>query len=243
MDEPKRFPLPGEAVPLENLKDVARTADEDYTMLRLRRAPVAPPPIVAPPVNTRVTLLVDGARYGGRVDDVEGGALVIAAPDASLPAERPVIVEWRDTAGVWQLPGEVVASRIHPFPTTSVRPSGPSECVHASSGNAGGIRVAARVVSSGRLPEGTRVPVTTLNLRGERLSLWTILPLEKGDRLECVARLTDSRLVRVACTVKAAEAQSGTWLVRAECAPDDPTDPGSVALLTALVAGEGIVSR
>src|SRR3954451_10603151 len=105
MDEPKRFPLPGEAVPLENLKDVARNADEDYPMWRLRRAPVAPPPIVAPPVNTRVTLLVDGARYGGRVDDVEDGALVVAAPDASLAPERPLIVEWRDSAGVWQLPG------------------------------------------------------------------------------------------------------------------------------------------
>jgi len=206
-------------------------------MLRLRRGTTAPPPIVAPPVHTRVTLLVDGARYGGRVDDIVDGALVIAAPDASLSLERPVLVEWNDGAGVWQLPGEVAASRQYPFPTTSIKPTGASECVATPPAGTPGISVAAKVVSSGRLPVGTRVPVTTLNLRGNRLALWTILPLERGDRLECVARLADSRLVRVRCTVEGAASQSGTWLVRAECSPDDPSDPATVALLTALMAG------
>ena len=115
-------------------------------------------------MNTRVAVLVDGARYGGRVDDVVDGALVVAAPDLSLSVERPVIVEWRDAAGTWQLPGEVSAQRLYPFPTTSVRPTGPSECIAAPAVDAG-LRVAARVIDSGRLPEGTRVPVTTLNLR------------------------------------------------------------------------------
>ena len=199
---------------------------------------MAPPPIVSPPVNTRVAVLVDGARYGGRVDDVVDGALVVAAPDLSLSVERPVIVEWRDAAGTWQLPGEVSAQRLYPFPTTSVRPTGPSECIAAPAVDAG-LRVAARVIDSGRLPEGTRVPVTTLNLRRGRLALWTILPLEKGDRIECMARLSGSQLVRVACTVASAEAQSGTWLVRAECVPDDGADPHTVALVNALLAGEG----
>jgi hypothetical protein len=99
------------------------------------------------------------------------------------------------------------------------------------------VRVAARVVASERLPQDTRVPVTTLTLRAGRLALWTILPLEKGDRLECVARLDDSRLVRVACTVKAAETQAGTWLVRADCEPDDLAAPGTTALLAALQPG------
>ena len=80
------------------------------------------PPIVAPPVNARVALLVDGARYGGRVDDITEGGLVVAAPDISLPLDRPVLVEWRDAAGLWQLPGEVTDSRLYPFPTTTVRP-------------------------------------------------------------------------------------------------------------------------
>jgi hypothetical protein len=190
-------------------------------------------------VNTRVAVLVDGARYGGRVDDVVGGALVVAAPDLNLSTERPVIVEWRDAAGTWQLPAEVTAQRTHPFPTTSVRPTGASECVAAPAADRG-LRVAARVLGSSRLPEGTRVPVTTLNLRRGQLALWTILPLEKGDRIECMARIGGgSRLVRVACTVASAEAQSGTWLVRAECQPDDASDPDTAALIGALVAGEG----
>jgi hypothetical protein len=229
-------------VPLSTLKDVIANADQDPEMLRLRRAPTAPPPIVAPPVNSRVALLVDGARYGGRVDDVEDGNLVVAAPDVSLSADRPVVVEWRDSAGTWQLPGEVVASRLHPFPTTSIRPTGASECSSIAATEAA-MRVSARVVDSPRLPEGTRVPVTTLTLRGNRLALWTILPLERGDRLECVARLSDSRIVRVKTTVLNAETQSGTWLVRAECAPEEPNEPAAVALVTALLASETPLGR
>ena len=38
-------------------------------MLKLRRRPASPPPVVSPGVNTRVSLLVEGIRYGGRVDD------------------------------------------------------------------------------------------------------------------------------------------------------------------------------
>jgi hypothetical protein len=208
-------------------------------MLRFRRPTAPPPPIVAPSVHTRVTLLVDGARYGGRIDDVVDGTLVVAAPDVSLSVERPVVVEWRDAAGTWQLPGDVAASRIYPFPTTSVRPTGPSECVAPNAGDGAGMRVSARVVRSSRLPEGTRVPVTTLNLRNNRLALWTILPLDKGDKIECIARLSGSRLVRVLCTVASAESQSGTWLVRAECTPDEPSAPHTVALIGSLIASSG----
>jgi hypothetical protein len=206
-------------------------------MLRLRRPPVAPP-IVTPAVNTRVKLLVDGSYYGGRVDDVEDDAIVVAAPDALLGSERPVIIEWRDAAGVWQLPAEVIAQRLFPFPTTSVRATGPSECVDSAAGNVGTMRVTARVIVSSRLPEGTRVPVTTLNLRGDSVALWTILPLERGDRIECVARLADSRLVRVGCTVRTAESAAGTWLVRADCVLDDPHAGGSVALIAALAESD-----
>jgi hypothetical protein len=190
-------------------------------------------------VNTRVAVLVDGARYGGRVDDVVEGALVVAAPDLNLSPDRPVMIEWRDGAGTWQLPGEVNAQRVHPFPTTAIRPTGPSECVAQPTGEGAGVRVSAKVLASARLPEGTRVPVTTLTLRRGRLALWTILPLDRGDRIECVARLGGSHLVRVACTVAAAETQSGTWLVRADCMPDDPNSPAAVALVSALLEGDG----
>src|SRR5262249_58151715 len=131
--------------------------------------------------------------------------------------------------GVGRRGGGARPPRQSPSPTTSVRPTGASECAATPPSETPGISVAAKVLSSGRLPEGTRVPVTTLNLRGNRLALWTILPLERGDRLECVARLADSRLVRVRCTVQAAASQSGTWLVRAEGVPDDPSDPATMA--------------
>jgi hypothetical protein len=204
-------------------------------MLRLRRGTTAPPPIVAPPVHTRVTLLVDGARYGGRVDDIVDGALVIAAPDASLSLERPVLVEWNDGAGVWQMPGEVAAARQYPFPTTSVKPTGASECVATPPAETPGISVAAKVVSSSRLPVGTRVPVTTLNLRGNRLALWTILPLERGDVVDIVANTGGDRLVKARVRVSHSAPQSGSWLARVACRPDE-SDPSSAALVGAVRA-------
>ena len=78
--------------------------------------PRRPPPVVSPGVNTRVSIVVEGVRYGGRVDDVERGSLVIAAPDIQLAAERPVMLEWRDAGGVWVMPAEVVESRLLPVP-------------------------------------------------------------------------------------------------------------------------------
>jgi hypothetical protein len=206
-------------------------------MIRFRRTLPAPPPLVAPQVNARAAVLVDGARYGGRVDDIVEGGIVIAAPDAHLAPERPVLVEWRDAAGLWQMPAEVVHSRLHPFPTTTVRPTGTSECVQSTAGNgAAGLRVSARVIASTRLPEGTRVPVTTINLRGDRLALWTILPVERGDQLECVASLPDGRLVRARCTVEIVQAHQGTWLVRAECVLEEPASPAVRALVSTLVS-------
>ena len=40
-------------------------------MLKLRRRLASTPPVVSPGVNTRVSIVVEGVRYGGRVDDVE----------------------------------------------------------------------------------------------------------------------------------------------------------------------------
>ena len=85
-------------------------------MLKLRRRPASPPPVVSPGVNTRVSLLVEGIRYGGRVDDAERGTLVIAAPDIQLATERPVMLEWRDAGGVWVMPAEVVELAALPVP-------------------------------------------------------------------------------------------------------------------------------
>jgi hypothetical protein len=209
-------------------------------MTRLRRQTATPPPIVAPPVNARVALLVDGARYGGRVDDITEGGLVVAAPDISLPLDRPVLVEWRDAAGLWQLPGEVTDSRLYPFPTTTVRPSGASECVSPATGAmSGSMRISARVVASSRLPAGARVPLTTVSMRGDRIMLWTIIPVERGDRLDCISSLSDGRLVRARCTVQNVRSRPGTWLVHAECTLDEPGDSSTAALLQALVGSAG----
>jgi hypothetical protein len=205
-------------------------------MLKLRRRPASPPPVVSPGVNTRVSLLVEGVRYGGRVDDVERGSLVIAAPDIQLATERPVMLEWRDAGGVWVMPAEVVGSRLHPFPTISLRPAGASECVSPSASGEGAVRLSGRIVDSPRLPRGTRVPVTTANVDGGELVLWTILPLERGDVLDIVANTGGDRLVQARVRVTHAAPQSGSWLARVACRPAEAADPSAVALVGAVRA-------
>jgi hypothetical protein len=205
-------------------------------MLKLRRRLAAPPPVVSPGVNTRVSIVVEGVRYGGRVDDVERGSLVIAAPDIQLAAERPVMLEWRDAGGVWVMPAEVTESRIHPFPTTSLRPSGASECVSPASGSSDGpVRLSGRIVESPRLPRGTRVPVTSANVDGADLVLWTILPLERGDIVDIVANTGADRLVKARVRVSHSSPQSGSWLARVACRPVE-ADPSSAALVGAVRA-------
>jgi hypothetical protein len=202
-------------------------------MMKLRRRLAAPPPVVSPGVNTRVAIVVEGVRYGGRVDDVERGALVIAAPDIQLATERPVMLEWRDAGGIWVMPAEVVESRLHPFPTTSLRPSGASECVAPTSGSDGPVRLSGRIVESPRLPRGTRVPVTSANVDGSELVLWTILPLERGDVVDIVANTGGDRLVKARVRVSHSAGQSGSWLARVACRPDE-SDPSAAALVGAV---------
>jgi hypothetical protein len=202
-------------------------------MMKLRRRLAAPPPVVSPGVNTRVAIVVEGVRYGGRVDDVERGALVIAAPDIQLATERPVMLEWRDAGGIWVMPAEVVESRLHPFPTTSLRPSGASECVAPTSGSDGPVRLSGRIVESPRLPRGTRVPVTSANVDGSELVLWTILPLERGDVVDIVANTGGDRLVKARVRVSHSAGQSGSCLARVACRPDE-SDPSAAALVGAV---------
>jgi hypothetical protein len=208
-------------------------------MLKLRRRSAAPPPVVSPGVNTRVSIVVEGVRYGGRVDDVERGSLVIAAPDIQLAAERPVMLEWRDAGGVWIMPAEVVESRLHPFPTTSLRPSGASECVSTVAAGDSPVRLSGRIVESPRLPRGTRVPVTSANVDGAELVLWTILPLERGDIVDIVANTGDDRLVKARVRVSHSSPQSGTWLARVACRPVADADPSAAALVGAVRARVG----
>jgi hypothetical protein len=208
-------------------------------MLKLRRRPSSQPPVVAPGVNTRVTIVVEGVRYGGRVDDVVRGSLVIAAPDVQLASQRPVMLEWRDAGGVWVMPAEVVESRAHPFRTTSLRPAGASECVSAEAHNDSPVRLSGRIVESPRLPRGTRVPVTTANVDGGELVLWTILPLERGDILDIVASTGGARLEQARVRVTNSSPQSGSWLARVACRPAEESDPSAAALVGAVRARVG----
>jgi hypothetical protein len=208
-------------------------------MMKLRRRLSSPPPVVSPGVNTRVSIVVEGVRYGGRVDDVERGSLVIAAPDIQLAAERPVMLEWRDAGGVWIMPAEVVESRLHPFPTTSLRPSGASECVSPVASGDSPVRLSGRIVESPRLPRGTRVPVTSANVDGSELVLWTILPLERGDIVDIVANTGNDRLVKARVRVSHSSPQSGSWLARVACRPVEQADPSAAALVGAVRARVG----
>ena len=189
-------------------------------MLKLRRRPASPPPVVSPGVNTRVSLLVEGVRYGGRVDDVERGTLVIAAPDIQLATERPVMLEWRDAGGVWVMPAEVVelAPATRSRRSRCAPPARPSASRLRPAAD-GPVRLSGRIVESPRLPRGTRVPVTTANVDGGELVLWTILPLERGDVLDIVANTGGDRLVQARVRVTNSAPQSGSWLARVACRP------------------------
>ncbi len=81
------------------------------------------------------------------------------------------------------------------------------------------VRLSGRIVESPRLPRGTRVPVTSANVDGSELVLWTILPLERGDVLDIVANTGGDRLVKARVRVAHSAPQSGSWLARVACRP------------------------
>lgn len=206
-------------------------------MLRLLSRRASAPPIAIPQINSRVSILADGARYGGRVDDLHDGCIVVAAPDAELVPDRPVILEWRDAAGVWQMPAEVRAQQVRPFPTTSLRPIGVSECISEGQVDSptGGLRFSARVVESARIPGGTRIPVSTVQIAGDRIAFWTILPLGPGDHVELVARTPTGELIRAGLVVGELQAGTGTWLGRADCDAENPASPAISRLVELLM--------
>ena len=105
----------------------------------------------------------------------------------------------------------------------------------------GSMRISARVVASSRPAVGARVPLTTVSMRGDKIMLWTIIPVERGDRLDCISSLSDGRLVRARCTVQSVRSRPGTWLVHAECTLDEPGDASTAALLQAMVGAAGLV--
>jgi hypothetical protein len=222
------------------LKGSAGGADPWNVNLRLLSRRPAPPPLVVPQVNQKVAVLADGARYGGRVDDIRNGCMVIAAPDASLATERAVLLEWRDEAGIWRMPGVVRHSQEEPFPTTWIRPTGHSECISegqvASPG--GGLRISARLVESYRLPVGTRIPISTVQLAGDRLAFWTILPLGPGDHVELSMRTARGEVIRAGLVVAEVHNQGGSWLGRVDCDAENPSSPAVARLVEHLLAAQ-----
>jgi hypothetical protein len=214
-------------------------------ILRLLSRRPAPPPLVVPQVNAKVAVLADGARYGGRVDDIRNGCLVVAAPDAHLARERPVLVEWRDEAGVWRLPGMVRESLDEPFPTTWIRPTGHSECISEGQVDSpsGGLRVSARLVASNRLPVGTRIPISTVQLAGDRLAFWTIVPLGPGDHVELSMRTARGEVVRAGLVVAEVHSQPGSFLGRVDCDAEHPSSPAVARLVEHLLAAQAPALR
>jgi hypothetical protein len=79
------------------------------------------------------------------------------------------------------------------------------------------------------------VPVTSANVDGSDLVLWTILPLERGDVVDIVANTGGDRLVKARVRVSHSAPQSGSWLARVACRPD-VSDPSAVALVGAVRA-------
>jgi hypothetical protein len=206
---------------------------------RPRRAQQRPaPPLTIPRLNTRVALLTDGARYTGRLDDFEPGHLIVAVPDGLFSPERPLLLEWRDAAGTWQMPCIVSDSREEPFPVVALRPTGASECISEAqvSAPAGDMRVTARAVETDRIPTGTRIPVTSLQLAGDRIALWTILPLAVGDHVEIMARTPEGETLRTGLVVAQVNRSGGSWLARVDCDAENPFAPAIGRLVAHLLA-------
>src|SRR5262249_25126390 len=112
------------------VKNTPFGADLCPAMIRLRsRKPQPAPPLTVPRINSRVALLTARARHPARLDDMEPGHLVVAAPDVRMTPERPVLLEWRDPTGVWQLPASVTETRELPFDAIVLKPTGPAECI------------------------------------------------------------------------------------------------------------------
>ena len=212
---------------------------------RPRRAQQRPaPPLTIPRINSRVALLTDGARYTGRLDDFEPGHLILAVPDALFSPERPVLLEWRDAGGTWQMPCIVTRTREEPFPVVAIRPTGASECIseshHASP--SGDMRITARAVETARVPAGTRIPVTSLQLAGDRIAFWTILPLDAGDHVELMARTADGEVLRAGLVVAQVNASGGSWLARVDCDAENPFAPAIGRLVAYLLAASNDVA-
>ncbi len=83
------------------------------------------------------------------------------------------------------------------------------------------------------------MPVTTANVDGGELVLWTILPLERGDVLDIVANTGGDRLVQARVRVTSSAPQSGSWLARVACRPAAAADPSAAALVGAVRARVG----
>jgi hypothetical protein len=211
-------------------------------MIRFRpkRPRETPPPLHVPRINSRVVLLADGARYTARLDDIEPGHLVVAAPDALMAPERPLLLEWRDQAGLWQLPCLVTETRERPFTVIALRPTGASECVSeaqvVAADGAGGVRVAARVTEAGHLPIGTRIPVTSLQLAGDRIAFWTIVPLAPGDHVELTARTPDGESLRMGLVAAQIHVANEGYLQRIDCDAENPYAPAVGRLVAHLLA-------
>ncbi len=209
-------------------------------MMRLRARKSAPlaPPLTVPRINSRVALLADGARYTARLDDIEPGVLVIAAPDVLMTPERPVLLEWRDPSGVWQLPTVVTEMRDDPFDCVVLRPIGPSECISESqiSAPGGGMRVTARAIETSVFPQGARIPVTSLQLVGDRIAFWTTMPLRTGDHVELMARTADGATLQAGLVVASVHTTDGSWLSRMDCDAENPAAPAIARLVAGLLA-------
>ena len=209
-------------------------------MIRLRSRKHSPPapPLTVPRINSRVALLTDGARYTARLDDIEPGHLVVAAPDVHMTPDRPVLVEWRDPTGVWQLPTAVAETREAPFDTIVLRPTGPAECISESqvASPGGGMRVTARAVETAAFPHGARIPITSLQLAGDRIAFWTIMPLRPGDHVELTAHTADGITLRAGLVVAQVLSTEGSWLSRMDCDAENPTAPAIARLVAGLLA-------
>jgi len=70
------------------------------------------------------------------------------------------------------------------------------------------MRVTARAIETAVFPSGARIPVTSLQLAGDRIAFWTIMPLQPGDHVELMARTSDGAQLRAGLVVAQVQIRS-----------------------------------
>jgi hypothetical protein len=178
--------------------------------------PPAVPLAALPRVNQRLTVWIgDHSPAPSRVEDIEGGEIVISSPNLALAAGDPVTLSWEGETAWYSLDSHVSAVDDHsPVPTVSVVARG-RFARHDERRSDVRVEVALplelRVVMARVVKGGRSLNTHTMEVGGTALRFSTSAPLAPGDVLESRLSLTEGDVVGARLRVIRMDAVSGSW--------------------------------